>query len=86
MSNYQQPDAKSGAYTPTPVNMACPLCSSGNVATARMIGSGSFEWRCSNGHRFTSGFYAPPVPFTPIRNEPNAETRILLTDLQTLRG
>jgi hypothetical protein len=86
MSNYQQPGAEHGGYDPTTVNMACPLCAAGNIANARMVRAGSFEWRCSNGHRFTQASYQPPGQFLPVFDEPNAEVRIFLTDLQTLRG
>ena len=84
--NYMQPDFRHGAYTPTPVYTSCPLCSAGNVATAQMVGSGSYQWRCDNGHRFTQASYKSCGPFLPVFDEPAAEVRIPLTTLQKFRG
>jgi hypothetical protein len=86
MSNYQQPGAEHGRYDATVVCKACPLCDPANRATARLIQSGSFEWRCDNGHWFRDDSYKSQGQFLVCFDEPNAETRIDLTLLQQFRG
>ena len=83
MGNYQQPDAKFGTYNPTPVSTKCPVCRDG-LGTARLIQSGSRQWRCDRGHLLTDN--SALLAFAPVYDEPSAEVRIDLTKLQELKG
>jgi len=83
MANYQQPGVMFGRYESSVINMRCPLCSDG-TGVARKIQGGSFQWKCDKGHTLVES--STPPPLSPVYDEPGAEQRILLTELQALKG
>ena len=85
MSNVQQDGAMFGRYSPGPLSLLCPLCAEGNRGLATSVGSGSTEFRCTQGHVFDYRLTSAG-PFRPVCNEVGAESRMPLTLLQQFKG